>query len=76
MAIDTSLKRMTALLDAVILPDGDINAFDRASLLGQYNFSLFSLTSHDNYAATLHIGRGKETIIGVFRLANVVLQLS
>jgi hypothetical protein len=73
MAIDTSLKRMTALLDAVLLPDGDINAFDRASMLEQYDLSV---TGRDSYVATLHIGRGKETIIGVFRLANVVLQLS
>lgn len=38
MAIDTAAKRLSALLESVIFPDGAIGSFDRASLLEQYGY--------------------------------------
>jgi hypothetical protein len=41
MAIDSAVKRVSALIDHrdVILPDGAIDSGDRKTLLGQYRFA-------------------------------------
>ena len=40
MAIDSSLKRSSSLLDSVTLPSGSIGASVRPALLGQYSFGV------------------------------------
>jgi hypothetical protein len=40
MAIDSSLKRSSSLLDSVTLPSGSISASVRPALLGQYSFGV------------------------------------
>lgn len=44
MAIDSKVKRNSALLGEIIFPDGAIGAWDRQDLLGQYAF--YSDVSH------------------------------
>lgn len=39
MAIDSLAKRESALLDAMLTPDGTLGDSDRVALLGQYAFS-------------------------------------
>jgi len=45
MAIDSSLKRSSSLLDSVTLPSGSIGASVRLALLGQYSFGVIRISS-------------------------------